>query len=546
MAESRAARKSRRVARHAKHPSHGQRTLTGDIFFFMIVFLPLLSLPHRTHQNSELARAAVDHQTSVAPSKRTTDLTSKSLDANKPTAACARPSSVPVHRSSSSVDWAAEDKKDWFLAAATATHQEALAAGRPPPPPPTPTQAPAFSTELSADASSEENLPSVSDLRVSGDSLGSGSGSGGGGGSRPEGPLHIWAPGAGTPAADAAFMEEGRGNGNSASPPRSAESDVELVSPKGFWREDFETIDARNATRRFSGWEDGGAPGKDEDSPAEGASGPGVVLREGSGGSSSRADRAGGGRPPLRKDGGNPAALEDQVDPTVKIGRKLFSSPEKPPQPPQRRKTPPSAAAAATAVKPPKSSSALPRAGGALEAMVEDDHESPSPMGPPGGGPHPPPFWATSIEPVRDAAAGGGLGFREEEKEGAGGAGPGLGWRRGEAGLVIPEPMPQPKPRSVTIQSVVPQRASRMAGEAQQGTGGGSGGGGGDPGGDAERPLAAPRPATTSPTLPMAGEHKSRAPKELQRVLTPGVKIVRSYSYHGLGSMALYDSSKRG
>ena len=495
----------------------------------------------------------MDHQTSVAPSKRTADLTSKSLDANKPTAAaaaaatCARPSSVPVHRSASSVDWAAEDKKDWFLAAATATHQEALAAGAPTPPPPPPTQAPAFAAELSTDASSEENLPSVSHLRVSGDSMGSsgngssgdggdGSGSGQDGG----GALRIWAPGAGTPAADVAFAAEG--DGDSSSPPRSAESDVELVSPKGFWREDFETIDARNATRRFSGWEDGAASGK-EGSPVEGVSAsgqPGGCSREGSGGSSSRADRAGGGRPPLRKDGGNPAALEDQMDHGlaagggVKVGRKLFSSPEKPPQPqPPRRKTPPSGPG-----KPPKNASALPPAGTTLEAMVEGDHESPSPMGPPGGGPHTPPFWATAVKPARDGGGAGGRGLRAEEKEGAAGAG--LGWRRGEAGLVIPEPMPQPKPRSVTIQSVVPQRVARMGGEAQQGAGGSSGGG------DAKRPLGAPRPATTSPTLPMAGEHKSKTPKELQQVLTPGVKIVRSYSYHGLGSIALYDSAKRG
>lgn len=491
----------------------------------------------------------MDHQTSVAPSKRTGDLTSKSLDANKPTA-CARPGSVPVHRSSNSVDWAAEDKKDWFLAAATASHQDALVAGRRPPP----TQAPTFATECSTDASSEENLPSasasvsVSDLRVSGDSVGSDCGGSGGSSGGKEGggsgPLRIWAPGEGalsreSPTADVAFMAEG--DGDSASPPRSAESDVELISPKGFWREDFETIDARNATRRFSGWEDG-ASGKEE-SRGEGVSGPGGSReREGSGGGSSRADRAGGGRPPLRKDGGNPTALEDQKDlcgegvgTGVKVGRKLFSSPEKPPPPPPpRRKTPPSA------VKSSKNSSALPSAGRHLEAMAEGDHESPSPMGPPGGGPHPPPFWATSVEPARDAGAGG-RGGRAAEKEDAAvaGAGAGLGWRRGESGLVIPEPMPQPKPRPMMIQSVVPQRASRVGAEAQQG-----GGGGGS--GDAKRPLAAPRPATTSPTLPTAGEHKSKAPKELQQVLTPGVKIVRSYSYHGLGSIALYDSTKRG
>eukprot|EP00752_Nemacystus_decipiens_P002871 g2672.t1 len=499
---------------------------------------------------NELARAAVDHQTSVAPSKRSADLTSKSLDAaNKPTgagAARAPPGSVPAHRGSSSVDWEAEDKKDWFLAATTASHQEALAAGRAPPPP---AQAPAFAAELSTDASSEENLPSLSDLRVSGDSVGSGNGSSGegdgGGRSGKEGrPLRIWAPGAGNPAAAVAFAADG--DGDSASPPRSAESDVELVSPKGFWREDFETIDARNATRRFSGWEDGAAYGK-EDSPVVGVSAPGQpggCSREGSGGSSSRADRAGGGRPPLRNDGGNPTALEDQMtDPGlaggVKVGRKLFSSPEKPPPPqPPRRKTPPSGA-----VKPPKNASALPPAGSALEAMAEGDHESPSPMGPPGGGPHNPLFWASAVEPARDAGASG-RGLRAEEKDGAAGpgagAGAGIGWRRGEAGLLIPEPMPQPKPRSVTIQSVVPQRVARMGGEAQQGTCGGGGSG------DAKPPLTAPRPATTSPTLPMPGEHKSKTPTELQQVLTPGVKIVRSYSYHGLGSIALYDSAKRG
>ena len=110
-------------------------------------------------------------------------------------------------------------------------------------------------------------------------------------------------------------------------------------------------------------------------------------------------------------------------------------------------------------------------------------------------------------------------------KEAAGG----LGWRRGDAGLVVPEPLP-PKARSVTIQQVVPQRAPRI---------------GDTPGGgrEAKRPLGGPRPATTSPTLPLGGEQKSKMPKEMQ-VLTPGVKIVRSYSYHGLGSMALYDSAR--
>lgn len=485
----------------------------------------------------------MDHQTSVAPFKSKVDFsTSKSLDASKPVAP-AHPGSVPVRRSSSSVEWAAEDKKDWFLAAAA--QEETLFAGRASAPPP---------TTLAAQSSSNAgDLPSMSDLRVSGDSTDGGGGGGDAGRGGGSEPLRIWAPNSAThsresSAAEATFLA--KGDGDSSSPTRSAESDVELISPLGFWREKFETIDARNATRRFSGWEDGASG--EEDTPTEGAPRSTGGAREGSGGASSRAEQAGGGRPPLRKDGCTPVALEDQTDPPagtagcVKVVRKLFPSPQKPPR---RKKTPPSGAKKASKSNTSSSSSSSSAASGSLEAMAEGDHEFPSPLGPQAGaGAHPPPFWSTAVEPTRDAVAsglvGGGRVVRAEDKEGGvGAAGAGLGWRRGEAGLVVPEPMQQ-KPRPVHFQPVAPQRVSRVGRDAQQVGGGGGGGGGG--GADAKRPLAAPRPATTSPTLPNSGEHKSKAAKELQQALTPGVKIVRSYSYHGLGSLALYDSTKRG
>ncbi|CBJ31008.1 Phosphatidylinositol 3-and 4-kinase family protein [Ectocarpus siliculosus] len=417
-----------------------------------------------------------------------------------------------------STDWASkEDKDNWFLSAGG--------------PEGVPATAPSLATESSTDASSEEYLTSAPELRGAGKSVDGGGGRAGG--ARGEG-LRIWAPGARTLSRD--MSAGGGGDGDSTSPAKSAESDAEPISPAGFWREKFETIDARNATRRFSHWEDGTLG--DEASPGESVAG--------SGGASSRGERAGGGRPPLRKDGGDPvaASLEDEsADPgepvgtDAKVGRKLFSSSEKPPPPPPpRRKTPPLAAERC------KKNMLMSSAGNSLEPMVEVDQEVPSPAGPTGGAGSepPPPLWATTaaVERTREAVAGVGSSGSvppAEEKNGNM-AGPGLGWRRGEAGLVIPEPMPQQKPRPV-MQSVVPHRVSRVGGD------GGGGGGGGDP----KRPLAAPRPATASPTLPPAGgEHKSKSPQELQQALTPGVKIVRSYSYHGLGSMALYDAAKRG
>ncbi|CAM9444076.1 unnamed protein product [Ectocarpus sp. 12 AP-2014] len=469
---------------------------------------------------TELARAAVDHQTSVAPSKRLADLTSKSFDATKttPAAARSRPGSLPVQRSVGSADWAAsEDKDDWFLSAGG--------------PEGVPATAPSLATESSTEASSEEYLTSAPELRGAGKSV-----DGGGGraeGARGEG-LRIWAPGARTLSRD--MSTGGGGDGDSTSPAKSAESDADPISPAGFWREKFETIDARNATRRFSHWEDS-TPG-DEASPGESVAG--------SGGASSRGEQAGGGRPPLRKDGGEPVAAssgDESPDPgepvgtDAKVGRRLFSSSEKPPPPPPppRRNTPPLASERCN------KNMLLSSSGNSLEPMVEVDQEVPSPAGPTGGagGDPPPPLWATTtaVERTREAVAGVGSSESAppaEEKNGNM-AGPGLGWRRGEAGLVIPEPMPQQKPRPV-MQSVVPHRVSRVGGD-------GSGGDGSDP----KRPLAAPRPATASPTLPPAGgEHKSKSPQELQQALTPGVKIVRSYSYHGLGSMALYDAAKRG
>lgn len=436
----------------------------------------------------------MDHQTSVAPSKRTLNLTPKSVDASK-----VRPRRV--HRnSSSSVDFAAEDKEGWLI---TAAQEEAIGAERRPHP-----RAPALRRESSTDASSED-VPSLPDLRVSGDSM---EGSGGEGA---EGPLRIWAPGTATlsressSSADVAFLA-GRDDRYSSST-RSPESDAELMSPVGFWHEKFETIDARNATRRFSGWGDNDS-GEEVSPEGEG----GKV--EGVGGRGNGAGWVAGGCPP-RKDGDQPrAAVRDQPEAggvDVGVGRKLFASPEKQrPPPPVNKATKPLSAN--------------------LEPMAEGDHESPSPMGPPGGGPHPPSFWAAPIETARGTvgrvvggAAGAGAGGGLDEKEAGG-----LGWRRGEAGLVVPQPLP-PKSRSVTIQQVVPKRAPRIV----DAVGGG--------GGEEKYPLSAPRPATTSPTLPTAGEHKSKAPKELH-VLSQGVKIVRSYSYHGLGSMALYDSASRG
>ena len=504
---------------------------------------------------SELARAAVDHQTSVAPSKHTLSLASKSLDSSKKS----RPRQTSSAGGGSggrsdSLDLTAEDKKGW-LDAAKAEEEEALAAaaaaGQ------APTKQPAlYAHESSTDASSED-VPTLSDLRISADSM-DGSGGEGFEGARP---LRIWAPPPGTassrsresPSTQVAFLT-GLGGGGLGSPPQSAESDTELASPVGFWREKFETIDARNASRCFSGWED--------NSSVEGVSpklGKAVGGRCSSGGSGSGSGSGGGGgggggpgwqgsgRPPLivgdhaatggaLATGGAAAGVtasvsaaassvsiaspEENTDSAredlgvARVGRKLFSSPEKN-RPSLVVKAPAGAMSAA------------------LEPMAEGDHESPLPGGSQSGEPQspsdarpplptPPPFWVTSAEAAKEKSGAGGC---PDDKEAAGG----LGWRRGDAGLVVPEPLP-PKPRTVTIQQVVPQRVARI-GDAPGG------------GREAKRPLGGPRPATTSPTLPMGGEQKSKMPKEMQ-VLTPGVKIVRSYSYHGLGSMALYDSAR--
>lgn len=432
---------------------------------------------------SELARAAVDHQTSVAPSKRTVNLTSKSLETSKPSRA------RPAHRSSNSVDWAAEGKEGWLVGA----KQEGPLSGA------RSSASVTFARESSTEASGED-VPLLPDLRISGDSVDSSGGEGA------EGPLRIWPPGTATlsrenQSADATFLIVG--DARSSSPTRSAESETELLSPIGFWQEKFETIDARNATRQFSGWGDTGS-GEEVSPDREAGASDGV--------DSDRAGWAGDGRPP-RNDAADPAVLRDR--PEAGVGRKLFPSPE-------RQRPPPVVS---------KQASSNPLAAN-LETMVEGDHEFPSPMGPLDSGSHPQPFWATPVEPDRESVGGGGSGSDSGpaggvEERGTGG----LGWRRGEAGLVVPEPLP-PKSRSVTIQQVVPQRASRIGEGSVQG-------------GDGKRPLSVPRPSTTSPTLPTSGEHKSKAPTELQ-LLTPGVKIVRSYSYHGLGSMALYDAANRG
>ncbi|CAN0063005.1 unnamed protein product [Laminaria digitata] len=485
---------------------------------------------------NELARAAVDHQTSVAPSKHTLNLASKSLDSSKQT----RPRPTSGGGRSDSLDLTAEDKKGWLDATNAEEEEEALAARQ------APTKQPAlYAHESSTDASSED-VPTLSDLRISADSMD------GSGGEGFEGrPLRIWAPPPGTaslsresPSAQVAFLT-GRGSGGLGSPPQSAESDTELVSPVGFWREKFETIDARNASRCFSGWEDNSSVEGVSPKMGKAVGGRGSSGGSGSGSGGNGPGWHGGGRPPLIIGGnasttGAPATAgatagatapasaavaaaastpspDKDTDSAIEemgaamVGRKLFSSPEK--------KRPPLIVKATAGAM-----------SAALEPMPEGDHESPLPNGSQSGEsqspsdappPTPPPFWVTKAEAAKEKAGGVSL----DDKEAAGG----LGWRRGDAGLVVPEPLP-PKPRSVTIQQVVPQRVSRI-GDAPGG------------GREGKRPLGGPRPATTSPTLPMGGEQKSKMPKEMQ-ALTPGVKIVRSYSYHGLGSMALYDSAR--
>lgn len=460
-----------------------------------------------THACSELARAAVDHQTSVAPSKRTPNVNSKSLDTEK-----RHTRSPSIDSTSSSVVWASEDREGWALAAAQAgaLNGRPEVSSPPPPPPPPPRSRTSFARESSTDASGED-LPFLSDVRASGSSLDSGGGGEDrdGGGS---GPLRIWAPlsreSSGMPGAVAGVGRD------MSSPTWSAESDTDLMSPVGFWHEKFETIDARNATRRFSGWGDNGSG--EESSPDVGTNKGKCKSKvssamgwEGRGGDVARASRQDIVKPrPVRepKPPEPSAGGHDMV-----VGRKLFSSSEK-------------SRSSGVSAKPVINSS--------LEPM-EEGPESPYSVG---GGPHPPPFWRTPIEPARDLVGGGGGGGGSsgggargggDEKEAGG-----LGWRRGDAGLVVPEPRP-PKTRSVTIQQVLPQRAASRIGDGQSG------------GGELKGSLSGPRPATTSPTLPQPGEHKSKMPKEIDG-LSQGVKITRSYSYHGLGSMALYDYANRG
>lgn len=460
--------------------------------------------------HSELARAAVDHQTSVAPSKRMPNFNSTSLDVDKK-----HKRTPSTDASGSSVDWSADNKESCLLASAQVgplngrpdmSSSPVQPPSMPPPPPPPPLAAPrsSFGLESSTDASGED-ISFLSDVRASSSSFDSGGGGEDrdGGGS---GPLRIWAPLSRDSSAGPGRLTGGQ---ETSSPTWSAESDTDLLSPVGFWREKFETIDARNATRRFSGWGDNGS---DEESSPEAGKNKGKGK-----GKDASGDR---GRPP-RQDIVKPRAVRQQRPPEsaeldVCVGRALFTSPEK---------NRPSAVVAGAAMKL------------GLEPM-EEGSESPYSSGPPGSGPHPP-FWATNVEPTKDLFGGGGGGGRSSG--GGGGARGGgdekeagaLGWRRGEAGLVVPEPRP-PKTRSVTIQQVLPQRGGgnrvvdgpRGSGQPKEG-------------------LNGPRPATTSPTLPPPGEHKSTMPKEIDG-LSQGVKITRSYSYHGLGSMALYDYANRG
>lgn len=407
----------------------------------------------------------------------------------------------------SNIDWGADGKEAWLPGpAAEAEDMRGLPAvplTQPPLPPPPASLQPSYLRESSTDASGED-IPSLSDVRASGSSLDSGGGAEDrdGGGS---GPLRIWIP--------LSRDISDRSKGGFSSPTRSAESDADLPSPIGFWHEKFETIDARNATRRFSGWGDNGS-GEETSPRAETSRESGEDGREG--GWEIATGITGSGRPP-RQDIVQPGALRerDQPDPagmSISVTRKLFASTEEALPPRIKANTPAKAS---------------------LEPMAEG-LESPYPTGPPGGEPHPPPFWAATTDSSRDSVGGGGSGGGSSGG-GAGGGGDekeagGRGWRRGDAGLVVPEPRSS-KPRSVTIQQVFSQRA--RIGDTPSGTGESSG------------LLPCPRPATTSPTLPASGELKSKTPKEIH-ALSQGVKITRSYSYHGLGSMALYDSASRG
>lgn len=383
------------------------------------------------------------------------------------------------------MDWDTEDKNRWVVAASLGEAADAnIHSGLDP-------------RESSTEASSEE-MPSSSDMRASGESVDSSGGEG------TEGPLRIWAPGArsirfsgGIPfsmSRESSSSDPAAAVGSSgrlSSPSRSAESDTDLISPVGFWQENFETIDARNATRSFSGWEDNGSG---EETSQEGGSGASL-----DGGSHHAGGSNVGENLPRGKSTGS-------VGISVDVGRKLFVTSSNQTMSPD------------------------------LEAMAEGDHESPSPRGPPGSSMHP--FWATEVEPAWDKFDEGGKVVGRSSgsgREGIGGGrgekeSGGLGWRRGAAGLVFPEPLP-PKSRSVTIQQVVQQRGVRGEGSAAAS--------------EVKQPLAAPQQVMASPTLSSAVESESKA-QPAHKALSSGVQIVRSYSYHGLSSMALYDSANRG
>lgn len=451
---------------------------------------------------SELARAAVDHHTSVAPNKRTPSLNHKSLGVTDQQRS--RPVPIP---DSTSMEWTSEEQETWVMANATAEGAKGrVLASTTQPPAIRPSHPPVTGgskRDSSTDASGED-IPSVLDLRASGSSLDSADH---GGADDVEEPLRILAPANLMLSRDSSCAERppmgDSSTGGGFSSPLSAESDTDLLSPVGFWQENFETIDARNATRRFSGWGDNGSVG--EISP-DACSADGEKTHEDWGGNMS----GGGGGHPQRQDTSHSRALRDP-DPTgigVSVGRKLFVSPEDD--------------IAATH---------NPTAKSGLASMAEGFDTSLAPTGRP---PHTIPFWATVMEPVRDTCivgegggsgsnAGGSSGGNNEKEPGA------VGWRRGEAGLVVPE-VRSLKGRSVTIQQIVPQRV--RAGDSSLGA-------------DAKATRGGPRPTTTSPTLSTASEHKSATTKKLH-MLSDGVKITRSYSYHGLGSMALYDAANRG
>lgn len=457
----------------------------------------------------------MDHQTSVAPSKAMPSLNHMS---HKP-----RPRPAPIP-DSGSMEWTSEDSQTLVMTSKgrgkqgkegegdTQGAQEGLV-GSDHNSPPTPAEdangghlgAP---RESSTDASGED-IPSLSDMRASGGSMDSG---GPGSIEDGDGPLRIWAPMNLTLSRDescpGAHPTGGSSTGGGySSPTKSAESDTDLNSPVGFWQENFETIDARNANRRFSLWGDSGSG--EEASPDGGSSG----SLKGQDGQGWDDDASTGGK--LDHTPGRSAADSRPADPDasslgVTVGRKLFASPE----------------GGVKGMNGPTKS--------CLDTMAEG-HESSSPVVASGNGTHPIAFWATAVEtdgdvglPVEndciDRSKGGHNRSGGEEKEtGA------RRWRRGEAGLVVPEVRP-PSRRSVTIQQVVPQRG--RVGDTPVAA-------------EIKGPLGGPRPATSSPTLPAAGEHKPKANTNLH-TLSHGVKITRSYSYHGLGSMALYDSANRG